>query len=207
MGRTSDSKERLMAAAVVLIWEGSYGGVTIDDICTKAGVQKGSCYHFFKSKADLASAALESAWQDEIKPKMDALFSASKTPLERLNAFLESIYHGQVKIKADHGKVLGCPICTVGSEMSTQEAEVNAKVREIITHKRRYITSALRDAVADGSIDPCDPVQMTIALTGMIDGVVAEARIMNDPETLRVLPAMGLALLSAKKPIKTPVLA
>ena len=194
-----------MAAAVVLIWEGSYGSVSIDDICAKAGVQKGSCYHFFKSKADLASAALETAWQEEIKPKMDAIFSASKTPLSRLTEYLESVYHGQFKIKAEHGKVLGCPVCTVGSEMSTQEAAVNAKVREIITRKRRYIESALRDAVADGSIEPCDPTQMTIALTGMMDGVLAEARVMNDPETLRILPAMGLALLSSQKPVKAAV--
>ena len=32
-----------------------------------------------------------------------------------------------------HGKVLGCPVCSVGSEVSTQEIDVGAKVREIIS--------------------------------------------------------------------------
>ena len=39
MGRTSDAKERLMAAISELIWIGSYGSTTIDQICDKAGVK------------------------------------------------------------------------------------------------------------------------------------------------------------------------
>ena len=58
MGRTSDANERLMDAALDLIWEESYGAVTIDDICTRAGVKKGSCYYFCRSKSELAFAAL-----------------------------------------------------------------------------------------------------------------------------------------------------
>ena len=57
MGRTSDADERLMTAARDLMWEESYGSVTIDDICARAGVKKGSFYYFFDSKAALAVAA------------------------------------------------------------------------------------------------------------------------------------------------------
>ena len=56
MGRTSDANERLMDAALDLIWEESYGAVTIDDICKRADVKKGSFYYFFDSKAALATA-------------------------------------------------------------------------------------------------------------------------------------------------------
>ena len=47
MGRTSDADERLKDAALALIWEESYGAVTIDDICNRAEVKKGSFYYFF----------------------------------------------------------------------------------------------------------------------------------------------------------------
>jgi len=50
MGRVSDAKQRLMDAVLDLIWSGSYGSTTIDDICEKAGVKKGSFYYFFDSK-------------------------------------------------------------------------------------------------------------------------------------------------------------
>ena len=46
MGRVSDAKERLMEAVGELIWTGSYGSTTIDQICEKAGVKKGSFYYF-----------------------------------------------------------------------------------------------------------------------------------------------------------------
>ena len=42
MGRVSDAKERLMEAVRELVWTGSYGSTTIDQICEKAGVKKGS---------------------------------------------------------------------------------------------------------------------------------------------------------------------
>ena len=67
MGRTSDADERLKDAALALIWEESYGAVTIDDICKRAEVKKGSFYYFFESKAELAVAALEKMWADPVE--------------------------------------------------------------------------------------------------------------------------------------------
>src|SRR5262245_29733469 len=159
MGRTSDADERLMTAALDLMWEESYGAVTIDDICKRADVKKGSFYYFFDSKARLAVAALEKLWRDDWKPKMDARFSPSVEPLERIRTYLEHVYVTQSEVKKTTGKVLGCPVFCVGCEVSTQEVDVSAKVREIVARKRKYLESAIRDAVAEGSIEPCDPAQ------------------------------------------------
>ena len=63
MRRKSDAKERLMNAAMDLIWENSYGSTSVDAICEKAGAKKGSFYYFFESKSELAVAALEADWQ------------------------------------------------------------------------------------------------------------------------------------------------
>jgi TetR/AcrR family transcriptional regulator, transcriptional repressor for nem operon len=204
MGRTSDADERLKAAALELIWEESYGAITIDDICKRADVKKGSFYYFFKSKAELAVAALEKMWADEWKPSLDARFSPSVEPLDRIRGYLESLYSKQCRMKTETGKVLGCPVCSVGSEISTQEVDVSAKVREIVSRKRRYFESAIRDAVAEGVIEPCDPVEKALALGCLMEGAVSQARIMNDPEPLRNLPAMGLDLLHVKKPGAAP---
>lgn len=200
MGRTSDANVRLMDAALALMWEESYGAVTIDDICRRAHVKKGSFYYFFQSKADLAVAALERMWETEWKPQLDRQFSSSTDPITRLTDYLRGIYEKQVAVKKAHGKVLGCPVCSVGSEISTQEVDVNAKIREIFARKRRYYESTIRDAVAEGLIKPCDAAEKAIALAGLIEGIVSQARIMNDPEIARSLPAMGLELLAAKAP-------
>jgi len=139
-----------MDAALDLIWEESYGAITIDDICKRADVKKGSFYYFFSSKSELAVAALERMWQEESKPKMDAIFSPSVEPLTRIRTYLASMYDFQAEIKQKHGKVLGCPVMSVGSETCTcvDEQAVGNKIRELFTRKRRYYESAIRDAHA-----------------------------------------------------------
>jgi TetR/AcrR family transcriptional regulator, transcriptional repressor for nem operon len=200
MGRTSDAKERLMNAALDLIWEESYGAVTIDDICKRAEVKKGSFYYFFASKAELAVAAMEKMWNEDWKPALDARFSPSVEPLTRLTKYLEGIYERHDELFKKHGKVLGCPACSVGSEVSSQEVDVAAKVREIISRKRRYYESAIRDAMADGSIEAGDVTQKAQAFACLIEGTVSQARIMNDPGILKTLPAVALDFLRVKTP-------
>src|SRR4051794_19108828 len=91
MGRVSDAKERLMVAVQELIWTGSYGSTTIDQICDKAGVKKGSFYYFFDSKADLALAALDEEWSRR-RQELDALFSPTIPPLQRLQNLCSKSY-------------------------------------------------------------------------------------------------------------------
>ncbi len=66
----SESKRKLLETAMQMIWESSYGSVSVDDICTKAGVNKGSFYYAFKSKSDLAVAAFERHWENK-QPMLD----------------------------------------------------------------------------------------------------------------------------------------
>ncbi len=204
MGRTSNADERLKDAALELIWEESYGAITIDDICKRADVKKGSFYYFFESKSALAVAALERMWTEEWKPNLDAKFSSSLDPVTRLTTYLESIYPVQAARRAKYGKVLGCPVCSVGSEVSTCEVEVSTKIREIMARKRRYFESSIRDAVAEGLIEPCDPAQKALAVAGLIEGLVSQSRIMNDLEILRELPFMALGLLRVKSSAIAP---
>lgn len=195
-----------MTAALDLMWNESYGAVSIDDICHRADVKKGSFYYFFKSKADLAVAALEKLWRDDWKPRLDVCFSPSVDPLKRLTDYLDALYQKHATSFQQSGRVLGCPVCSVGSEVSTQEVDVNAKVREIVSRKRRYYESAIRDAMAEGLIAQGDATQKATAFVCLIEGAVSQARIMNDPELLKGLPVAALALLGAKSaaPVATP---
>ncbi|HTQ30277.1 MAG TPA: TetR/AcrR family transcriptional regulator [Opitutaceae bacterium] len=187
-----------MTAALDLMWDEGYSAVTIDEICDRADVKKGSFYYFFKSKAELAIAALEKLWIDDWKPRLDREFSPSVEPLNRLTNYLDALYTRQAEHFKKYGKVLGCPIGSVGSEVSTQEHDVNAKVREIGTRKQRYFESAIRDAIAEGAIEPGDARQKAQTLLFLIQGALSEARIMNNAELLRNLPATALQMLRAK---------
>lgn len=199
MGRTSDADQRLMDAALELVWSQSYGAVTIDDICKRAEVKKGSFYYFFDSKEQLAVAALDRLWNEDWKPRMDTIFSASVEPLQRLKDFLAGIYRRQSDTKKRTGRMLGCPVASVGSEVGTQECSICAKTRELVGRKRRYVEATVREAIADGSLEPGDPVKRTTVLMSFIDGLTLQARMLNDPEILKDLAELGLEILRIRE--------
>src|SRR3954447_25505280 len=197
MPRRSDAKERLMNAAMDLIWENSYGATSVDAICEKAGAKKGSFYHFFESKSELAGAALEADWQRK-KARMDESFSAAVPPLERLSAYFKHVYEGQAKRHGECGSVLGCPYCTLGAEIGTQDRTIGRQIRKILDWNTRYFESAIRDAHADGLIFAPNAKAKAQMLVAFFQGSLAQARIENDVRRLRGLAAGALELLGAK---------
>src|SRR5919112_285645 len=105
MPRVSDMKERLMDAAMELMWQNSYGSASVDAICERAGAKKGSFYHFFKSKSQLAAAALEADWSKK-KAEMDAIFSPTVAPLDRLDRYLEFVHTRLAGLQEKCGAIL-----------------------------------------------------------------------------------------------------
>jgi len=184
MGRTSDAKEKLMQVVIELIWTGSYGSVTIDDICEKAAIKRGSFYYFFESKADLAVAALDVEWNRH-RPELDAIFSATVPPLERLKRHCEYGYKIQSEWKEKCGHVLGCVMFALGSEVGTREVQLTKKVQEILDQKRKYLESAIRDAHAAGLIHAPDAAAKAKTLFTYYEGQLTEARIRNDLAVVR----------------------
>lgn len=202
MGRVSDAKEKLMEAVTELIWTGSYDGTTIDQICERAGVKKGSFYYFFDNKAQLAEAALDREWEN-YRPDLDAMFSASISPLQRIENFCEYTYRDQVQLKEKYGFALGCPLCTLGSEVSTQEQGLRKKVQEMMDQHMKYMETAVRDAIAAGEIPPGDAKVKSRMIHAYFLGLMTEVRIANSLDALKDAMAAVREMLgvSAVEPV------
>src|SRR5436190_22390982 len=203
MGRVSDAKQRLMEAVRELIWAGSYGSTTIDQICEKASVKKGSFYYFFDSKADLAVAAIDGEWERK-RSELDSLFSATVPPLERLRKYCEYGYRFQAEIKAKFGCVLGCPLFSLGAEVSTQENRLQKKIQEILDYKRKYLETAIRDAQAAGLVHAPDVASKARILFAYFQGLLTEARIQNNLEVLREAERGTSEILGVKEAEPVP---
>ncbi|MGH8118509.1 MAG: TetR/AcrR family transcriptional regulator [Rhodanobacteraceae bacterium] len=189
-----------MDAGTELIWQKGYNAVTVDAICDRAGVKKGSFYYFFESKAALAIASMENYWQTQTRPRLDAAFSASLPPLERLRAFFEKMYQGQRDMIKTRGNILGCPYFSLGMEGGGLDAEVWHASQGYVKRKMRYIEATIRDAEAEGSIRIASVEEATQALQTLAEGALARARVQNDPEPLRGLYGQALRLLGAEQP-------
>ena len=197
MPRVSDMKERLTDAAMDLIWHNSYGTTSVDAICERAGAKKGSFYYFFKSKSELAAAALEADWNKK-RAEMDRIFSPTVPPLERLERYLDFVQGRLAEIQKECGNILGCPFVSVGGEVSTQDQIVRETIDRIMDRKMSYFVSAIRDAHAQGLINAPDPEAKARALFACYQGTLAQARIQNDIELLRDFKQVALDVLGAK---------
>jgi TetR/AcrR family transcriptional repressor of nem operon len=192
-------KDRLMDAAMDLMWQNSYGAASVDAICERAGAKKGSFYYFFKSKSELAAAALEADWNKK-RAEMDSMFSPTVPPLERLDRYFDFVYNRLAQLQKKCGSILGCPFVSVGSEVSTQDQVVREAIDRIMDRKLQFFVSAVRDAAAQGLIDTADPEAKAKALFACYQGTVAQARIQNDVDLLRQFKQVARDVLSVKRP-------
>ena len=93
------ARQKLLDAALAVIREKGYVATTVDELCARAGVAKGSFFHHFKDKEALAVAAAD-YWSETT----GAFFAAApyhthKDPLDRVLGYIEfrrSILMGKV---------------------------------------------------------------------------------------------------------------
>jgi TetR/AcrR family transcriptional repressor of nem operon len=198
MARPNDTRDRLLAAAIDLIWTHSYGSVGVDQICEQAGVHKGSFYHFFPSKTDLVLAAYEAHWES-VRPELDAIFSPLVPPRERIERWCEGLYAHQKALHKRYGHVCGCPYANVGTELGTQDERIRSKVCELFNRAQTYLESALRELLSDTHQSASDIRHLAQAIHSFELGLLIRAKVSNDPEILRELgPAIRQMLRSAE---------
>jgi TetR/AcrR family transcriptional repressor of nem operon len=186
MGRTSDARQRLMDAAYNLICEYSYGAVTIEAICARAAVKKGSFYYFFGSKSDLAVAAID-AWWHEREKVIDQLFRAEVPPVERLRSYLDFVAQIQLGVHARSGQLLGCPLFTLGAEICTQDERIRSRILEFLGRMHTAFTGAIADGQARGDIEGSNAEAKARALLSLYEGILTLARIENNPARVQNL--------------------
>lgn len=197
MGRVSDAKVRLLDAMMELIWTGSYGGTSVDHICEHAGVKKGSFYYFFESKSALALAAFDHSWAERRK-ELDAVFSPEVDPLERILACFRDFRREQEELWAKHGRVLGCPVHSLGAEVATTDPGLRDRLQEILEEFLSYYEAAIRDGQASGVVVPGDPQMLARMVFAYSEGLLLHARMRNDLTPLDDFEAGALYLLAGR---------
>jgi TetR/AcrR family transcriptional repressor of nem operon len=83
------SRTRLLDAATQVVRTKGYCATTVDDICQQAGVTKGSFFHHFKSKDDLALATVEYWCTSTTALCANAAYRKARDPLDRLLGYVE----------------------------------------------------------------------------------------------------------------------
>lgn len=101
-------------------------------------------------------------------------------------------------MKEKHGRVLGCPIHSLGAEVCTTDERLRDKLQEILAQFIRYYESALRDAHFQGVIEAPDAPTLARLLFAYGEGLLLHARIWNDLSHLNQMEAGAKRILGVK---------
>ena len=198
MRRTSNSKQLLLTAASDLLWDKSYHSVTVDEVCARTGVKKGSFYYFFDSKSALTLAALRHFWETVAEPAYREHFSPPNPPLVRITNFLNWLQGLQREKFHNTGRVPGWLFFTLGCELGTHEPTVSEALCEIEAVELLYFESAIRDVLDQNAIGQTDPRMEALSFRAAVEGLLARARILNDPDELSALTELPTNILRLK---------
>jgi len=193
MGRSpTKTKEKLLATANDLIWQSSYGSVSVDDICKAADVKKGSFYYYFPSKSELAVAVMEESYL-EFESGMSAIFSADVSPILEFENLINFIYEKQKEALDKYGRVCGCPFTSLGSEMVGNEEIIQKKADEIFSRQGDIFSKPIRQMVELKLLSQdTDISTLSSQLIVFIMGQLVMARIQNDITNLQEDLLIGL---------------
>ncbi|TDW24281.1 TetR/AcrR family transcriptional regulator [Kribbella kalugense] len=170
--RSEPAFDRLTSAARDLFASEGYGHTSLDSVCERAGVTKGSLYHHFHGKAELFEAVFE-AEAKRVTSHVAAAMAAETDPWMAANValtgFLDTVSESGVQriLFEDGPSVLGW-----------------MRVREI---DRQYglalITDALNRLTAEGGIEISDPPTLAhLLLAALIEAALLRMSRADEPE-------------------------
>jgi TetR/AcrR family transcriptional repressor of nem operon len=196
MGRTSNAKSRLIATAMELMYARGYTAVGVHEICTQAGVHKGSFYHFFPSKQALVLAVIDT-YGHHIQTLWEEGMRADCPLRERLQRVFAHAYSAHCQLLKGTGQLYGCPLGNLALELCSQDPGVRQKVHDIFTAWACVIERGLREAMASGELPALDPVTTAQTVVAYFEGVMMLAKTQNTPEVITQLAHGAVALVEA----------
>jgi TetR/AcrR family transcriptional repressor of nem operon len=187
----TDTRSRILAAARDMFHSRSYADVGIQEICEAAKVQKGSFYHFYPSKRDLALAVIDAMADEWARGFVAESFDPELRPMERIAFMVDAVYYWQ-KASADlEGRMPGCLFGNLALEMSTRDNVVRARLNAVFDKARAQFRAALEEAVSAGALTALDTDSTAMAMLAYLEGVILLAKARNEPELiLRLGPAL-----------------
>jgi TetR/AcrR family transcriptional repressor of nem operon len=180
MTAVNQSKERILAAAKELFLAGGYAATTVDAICEKAELTKGSFYYSFDSKEDLGIAVLDWSLRRNVAMLASGAHLRIPDPVEKAFAFLKHLE----KCSPD----LWSAGCLLGS-FALELADTNPRMQQAV--------AGMFQAVADNFAENLQPIaaectgkqartasELADTLLGIVEGSIILAKAHRDPSRI-----------------------
>lgn len=144
-----ESKTKILDAALHVIRARGYSATRIEDVCEAAGLTKGSFFHHFKSKEELAIAAAEHFGVMADVLFAEAPYRALPDPLDRLLGYVDfrkAILQGELP-------EFTCLIGTMVQEVYETHPAIREACEKNIREGAVKIEADIAEAMRDRGID------------------------------------------------------
>ena len=151
------SRDLLLEAATELIRTKGYTSTTVDDLCEKAGVSKGTFFHNFDSKEDLAIAAANNWTAVTSEFFKTAPYHLKSDPLDRVLGYVQfrkEILRGDLpeftclvgtmvqEVYSSHPEINQACFQSIFKHAETLESDI-AAAKKIYTPKAKWTSKSL----------------------------------------------------------------
>lgn len=178
-----------------------YGATGVDEICKAANASKGSFYHCFSTKEDIAIAALDDFYREGLA-HLTSLPLPAVPPEDRFLAFLDALAR-------DGGRVWhkGCLLGGLASEMSATSPTVQVRLGELFDEMAGALEPMARPFVKSLGRPPMTAKEMAEHLLIVVEGAIVLARAHNDPERIHhAIATYARFLRNLRKPARAAAL-
>lgn len=187
MGRINPGlKDKIIENAAFLFHSKGYDNVGIQEICDKADIKKGSFYHFFESKRDLAVETLEHRFRLADEHVLQQAFRSDLDPRQQITLFFELTLSAEQYLYSEHGYFFGCPFGKLSAEMSGREDAIREKVAEVF---ERFLSLLEKTIDAGKTADlfdrNLDTPKAAKSILAFYEGLLLLSKTFNDPSVFR----------------------
>ena len=137
--RAIETREKLIQAAHELINTRGYPATTVDEICRVAGASKGSFYHFFDSKEEIALAAVDAYFDRSSQLLANGAWKSTADPVERALKFIDHAKHAGKQIWGS-----GCLLGTLALDVRESNPELHDRARKRLDQVAENVTAIFR---------------------------------------------------------------
>lgn len=172
-----ESKVRLLNAALQVFRERGYTATRVEDVCEAADLTKGSFFHHFKSKEDLALAAAEH-WSEVT----GALFARASyhEPLEALDRLLAYVEFRKALLRGEIPQYT-CLVGTMVQEVYKTHPAIREACADSICGHAQTLENDIAEAMRDRGIEgPWTARSLALHTQAVLQGAFILAKATGD---------------------------
>lgn len=177
-----DAKAEIIGIGTEMISLQGYNSTGIDSVLKRAGVPKGSFYHYFASKEEFGLAVIDQFAERYAERLATYLDDKEVTPLNRIRNYLEG---GLARFTANQ-YTKGCLIGNLGQELADQNERFRARLDTIFHFWKERFTACIRESQQQGELaQTLKPEVIAGFILSGWEGAVLRAKVMKSPQPLR----------------------